>query len=120
MAKEYMYVRLQGYNLAEVKAALAKVIGPAFAQWESTHFLGVRIDIMDLTSAHAYDVQWAMRQMGQEPPSGPPPVTVVISLYTFTGRRPKSLQMALCEAIALQLSAEFGIPITLSISPFGV
>jgi len=106
MAKRYVTVTVEGFTLDAVEAALSEIVGPALNQVRITHFVGIHIDVSDVSEAVVYGSQYETA----EDKSSDPGAKVVVDVDLYAGRESpvRQLQLALAAVIADQLSATLG------------
>jgi hypothetical protein len=108
MAKRYVTITIEGAPLLQVQDALLSIVGPTFEGWRHAHFLGVHIDVSDVSDAVRHGLQFETRD--ESSPAIAFPV-IEVDLYSATQRPLAPLQQELANVLAAGLSQRFQAPI---------
>jgi len=106
MAKRYVTVTVESASEDGVARSLGRLIGPLMPEWRTKHFVGIHLDILDVTSAIEYGRQVESAASPERPDAAPSARTIDIDLYSRSELPVKELQVALAHAIAAGISAD--------------
>lgn len=100
VAKFCVTIEIEGVSEREVRSALDTVLGPAGMVWlqGQGHFLGVFLQILDVSEAVAYGAAWEAKETGERPAQPQLPV-VHVNIVARSERALRALQVILAETI---------------------